>query len=501
MIKFDEKMKRQLLLGTVFGIALLIIGIVGTWILVSDDKRQETRETSGQPEKLKEEDSGQDGRVASAKETGGIDRTGEAFTTKGLGDTGSMEDTYVDEEQGDLGNRDKEEVAEETLSENKAKTFLEESPKGNWTVYYEKEEAYGFLIRFENNHSKEVYYDWSRTIEELLWNEEETKVAIAYRSDSNRYDFKIIELKPDSYFSYGKSFFYSGLFYNGIAWSMEIYNKPLAWENGDCLKAEFQCYDLKGELYQGTYTIDTRDDKITDYHFTRYPQEPLRLEGKLGDVIASSWDLYEKQEYPLLAETEDKRVRLYDIKEGDWGNLLIQSGELIQMLPWGALSPHYILPRIYEADLDKDGTKEIICILHTGTGTGVSIDEVHILEPGKDGYYVDMMFEPEDYIAQIEELVKGDYDSKNQQIILKVNNTSTRLPDEMKEYTFEKLCFGNFIGYDYEEKTNTLRMQIGAECIYKELVPPQYLAEIEAKIIYKEESFRIQNPVLMDGVE
>jgi len=52
------------------------------------------------------------------------------------------------------------------------------------------------------------------------------------------------------------------------------------------------------------------------------------------------------------------------------------------LFPWsnGELTPRVIVPRLFLSDFDVDGADELAVILYVGSGTGVAIQELHIVE-------------------------------------------------------------------------------------------------------------------------
>ena len=64
---------------------------------------------------------------------------------------------------------------------------------------------------------------------------------------------------------------------------------------------------------------------------------------------------------------------------------LIRWGDSLAEFDWDFLTPRSILPRMECFDVDGDWEDELVVICYVGSGTGVSVEELHILEKGPDG--------------------------------------------------------------------------------------------------------------------
>lgn len=92
-------------------------------------------------------------------------------------------------------------------------------------------------------------------------------------------------------------------------------------------------------------------------------------------------------ELPLLvAELPEEDAAFYAL---EWDRILIRWGRSQAEFNWDWLTPHQILPRLYCLDFDGDWDDELVVICHTGSGTGVAYDEMHVLEKGPDGTLTD----------------------------------------------------------------------------------------------------------------
>lgn len=84
----------------------------------------------------------------------------------------------------------------------------------------------------------------------------------------------------------------------------------------------------------------------------------------------------------LLAELPEANAAFYVLQEE---TVLIRWGDSMAEFDWLYFTPRQILPRLFCFDADGDWEDELIVICYIGSGTGVSIEELHILEKNSDG--------------------------------------------------------------------------------------------------------------------
>ena len=98
----------------------------------------------------------------------------------------------------------------------------------------------------------------------------------------------------------------------------------------------------------------------------------------------------------LLAELPEQDVMLYGVRDdqGDDHALLRWGGSLAEF-DWSFGGPLIVEPRLWCWDVDDDGQEEVVLVNHVGSGTGVSIEELHIVEKNEDGTLTDYAFPKE----------------------------------------------------------------------------------------------------------
>lgn len=93
----------------------------------------------------------------------------------------------------------------------------------------------------------------------------------------------------------------------------------------------------------------------------------------------------------LLAEDLKADAAFYGLpySEDAQETALIRWGDSLAEFDWYFITPRMIPPRMATMDLDGDGEEELIVLAYTGSGTGVSIYDLHVLEKNPDGTLTD----------------------------------------------------------------------------------------------------------------
>lgn len=93
----------------------------------------------------------------------------------------------------------------------------------------------------------------------------------------------------------------------------------------------------------------------------------------------------------LLAEAPEADAAFYGLpySEDAHETALIRWGDSLAEFDWDFLTPRRFPPRMAAMDLDGDGKDELIVLTYVGSGTGVSVYDLHVLEKNPDGSLTD----------------------------------------------------------------------------------------------------------------
>ncbi|TVX95970.1 hypothetical protein [Cohnella terricola] len=190
------------------------------------------------------------------------------------------------------------------------------------------------------------------------------------------------------------------------------------------------------------------------------------LETAMGAVQQSPEEKDEAFEPYLLASLPDRRISLFAEENG----VTLQTGDLKRQYEWNYMTPRGIVPRLHVRDYDGDGADELAVILYMGSGTGVSVEELHLIK----------LDDLRDYALQ-----ENEYRPQIEQAIADLK-TSSAIP---QRYADETLLFGNWVAYDANE--SGLRTTIGIGIAGKESPMSVYIGELIADVNYKDGAFTL----------
>jgi hypothetical protein len=197
-------------------------------------------------------------------------------------------------------------------------------------------------------------------------------------------------------------------------------------------------------------------------------------------------------DYPLVASIPEEDIYLYGADDG----VILRYGDVIKPFEWAYLTPRFVLPRLKLEDIDEDGVEEIICILYVASGTGLAIEELHILEPDENEIYRDVFFTAEDYNNQLNELITFEYDEENNKLYYIAGEMDYEYdaPEVFTEFTYSgSIGFGMIKLFEFEDGiTLEDHMVYG----FDEITSGAYVNSIRGKVIYSDESFTITDIIV-----
>lgn len=233
---------------------------------------------------------------------------------------------------------------------------------------------------------------------------------------------------------------------------------------------------------------------------------------KIQKVIDSIED-YNSTNLPVIAALPNDNIYLYGIKPSGTVLYYKNSGHFYD---WGYLTPRFILPEISLGDFNNDGHKELAVILYVGSGTGYSIDELHIVDlygnefiskdPNNKNfmeinhrYFDDNCFDQNDYLSQLDRLIKykayykagklmGRMTVNNQTTIINLGNY---IPSDARFDLRQKLSYGDIVKF-YTEG-NILRAKLAIGIMNQTYATPSYFGDIYADVMYRKGKFRLKN--------
>ncbi|QHT58938.1 hypothetical protein GXP70_02495 [Paenibacillus lycopersici] len=192
------------------------------------------------------------------------------------------------------------------------------------------------------------------------------------------------------------------------------------------------------------------------------------------------------------ASLPEKGIYLYTDSEG---NAQLQIGELRQQMDWTYKTPRNVMPVLQAQDYDGDGQEELAAVLDLGSGTGISLYELHVVEyRGVDmpaGQQVlDHRFVPEDYLNQLEKAIQFKKTSRNGELFGQLTLDGQPHEVSLKAYQADfgadhiqdRLGYGNVVMFTADRQGLQLIAAVGVAV--EGVLEPQYIGEIKANVTY-----------------
>ena len=220
----------------------------------------------------------------------------------------------------------------------------------------------------------------------------------------------------------------------------------------------------------------------------REPEEDDDLSSALDGF--SEWmhnSTLDQNSVGLLAELPEQDVALYGVRDhrGDDRALLRWEDSLAEF-DWNFGGPLIVEPRLWCWDADDDGQDEVVLVNHVGSGTGVSIEELHIVEKNEDGTLADYAFPEElwrDQLSALLTLVKGNnrvWVSLGRELV----DITSQLPENLEPETLRGLGTGNVAGFDTDWPRGADIRFSGSVCLDADGYNSWYVADISAYVSY-----------------
>ena len=116
------------------------------------------------------------------------------------------------------------------------------------------------------------------------------------------------------------------------------------------------------------------------------PTEVIGLKDWIGE---SRWN---HDPVGLLAELPERELSLYGVTKWLDSSALLRWGDSLAEFSWSFGGPLIVEPQLWCWDVDSDGQEEVVVINHVDSGTGTSIEELHVVKKDGDGTLTDYCF-------------------------------------------------------------------------------------------------------------
>jgi hypothetical protein len=206
-----------------------------------------------------------------------------------------------------------------------------------------------------------------------------------------------------------------------------------------------------------------------------------------------------KETIALVAAIPEEDIYIYGLKENGSGTeedflfrlnaVAIRQGNEIQIfnMEWGVYSE---LPQIKYRDYDQDGQKELAMISKSVSGTGISLQDLHVFEKAEEGGFVDHYYDMQDWAKELQRSIRYEVKAGKLTIYMKdeiaIKDIDIEALEKEWKAELENIIVGNIVEFTFED--GKIYLQAVPEAIVKDRVTPEFLTDISLKVevIYKE---------------
>lgn len=198
------------------------------------------------------------------------------------------------------------------------------------------------------------------------------------------------------------------------------------------------------------------------------------------------------QSRPLAVAPEDSSVNLYAVNpsQGLFRSAVLEIGQQHRTFGWSGSADISTAPQLYYKDVNGDGVREAVVIITRASGTGVELQELHIVNAQTMEEYV--VESATDAVSRrVQSLVE--LRDHNQQVHIAVTidgaTTYTMDPkvsafyDDPSQFT-KQLDFNSVVIYDAEQ--SSLRATLSGS-----VSPTEFVGDLKLKYVYEHGRFQV----------
>lgn len=209
-------------------------------------------------------------------------------------------------------------------------------------------------------------------------------------------------------------------------------------------------------------------------------------------ISGLEWKLYK---FPLLASVPEKELLLY----GFWPQgVVLYEGDNGQFFDWDFSRSGRYPPKIFTGDFDNDGVEDIAITIHVGSGTGVSVEELHLLRFMEDDYlprYNEYTVDADELETLLHEKIKSSFNDNKITLTCDgmdfVFDVSDYVSYIKESFSLLDICYTNYISYEKENEKITVTFV--AFFRLKELEPPFSFANVTTDIVFSDSGIELEN--------
>ena len=262
-------------------------------------------------------------------------------------------------------------------------------------------------------------------------------------------------------------------------------------------------YDVDSSGYESIVLVNKYMDGITADRLKQVTQIWTGV-SEMGDTIFDVSD-----NYVILDSAADSDIVLYGMYGGE--TMVIRDGEHVIPVWTYWMSPHMVMPQIHYGDYDNDGVYEYAIWSNMDTGTGVSGDELYIIEAdyakenSEEDFY--SIKEYSDWGGDLDNAVSYYLDDTGNVVTMTLNGEDVASVDlsehfeEHKEYneSFDGIDFGSHYSFHEQDgiwyfvNAGRIYVKRDGKSVYDEDMIP-YNVVVNARVVYEpDQQFNLED--------
>ena len=262
-------------------------------------------------------------------------------------------------------------------------------------------------------------------------------------------------------------------------------------------------YDVDSSGYESIVLVNKYMDGITADRLKQVTQIWTGV-SEMGDTIFDVSD-----NYVILDSAADSDIVLYGMYGGE--TMVIRDGEHVIPVWTYWMSPHMVMPQIHYGDYDNDGVYEYAIWSNMDTGTGVSGDELYIIEAdyakenSEEDFY--SIKEYSDWGGDLDNAVGYYLDDTGNVVTMTLNGEDVASVDlsghfeEHKEYneSFDGIDFGSHYSFHEQDgiwyfvNAGRIYVKRDGKSVYDEDMIP-YNVVVNARVVYEpDQQFHLED--------
>lgn len=262
-------------------------------------------------------------------------------------------------------------------------------------------------------------------------------------------------------------------------------------------------YDVDSSGYESIVLVNKYMDGITADRLKQVTQIWTGV-SEMGDTIFDVSD-----NYVILDSVADSDIVLYGMYGGE--TMVIRDGEHVIPVWTYWMSPHMVMPQIHYGDYDNDGVYEYAIWSNMDTGTGVSGDELYIIEAdyakeNSEEYFYSIK-EYSDWGGDLDNAVSYYLDDTGNVVTMTLNGEDVASVDlsghfeEHKEYneSFDGIDFGSHYSFHEQDgiwyfvNAGRIYVKRDGKSVYDEDMIP-YNVVVNARVVYEpDQQFHLED--------